>query len=104
RSPSTSGASILGPVKALRFDGRPTVVEIDPPTPKPGEARVRVRLAGICSTDLHITRGYMSFTGTLGHEMVGEVLTHPDPSWIGRRVTAEINLACGICERCRRGL
>ena len=91
-------------MKALRFDGRPAVVEIDAPAPRPGEARVRVRLAGICSTDLHITRGYMSFTGTLGHELVGEVVTHPDPSWIGRRVTAEINLACRICARCRRGL
>jgi len=90
---------------ALRFDGAaPAVVELDPPDPRPGEARVRVRLAGICSTDLEIVKGYMGFTGTLGHELVGEVLEHPDPSWVGRRVGAEINLACGRCARCAAGL
>ncbi|MCB9593349.1 MAG: alcohol dehydrogenase catalytic domain-containing protein [Sandaracinaceae bacterium] len=90
---------------ALRFDGQtPRVTEIDVPLPQSGEALVRVRRAGICSTDLEIAKGYMGFTGTLGHELVGEVVEHPDPSWIGRRVGAEINLGCGACERCARGL
>ncbi len=89
---------------ALRFDNEARVVEIDPPAPGPGEALLAVRRAGICSTDLEIVRGYMGFTGTLGHEVVAEVLEHPDPSWVGRRVAAEINLACRRCERCARGL
>ncbi len=37
-------------------------------------ALVRVRLAGICNTDLEILRGYHSFHGTPGHEFVGEVV------------------------------
>ncbi|MCA9605073.1 MAG: alcohol dehydrogenase catalytic domain-containing protein [Myxococcales bacterium] len=92
-------------MRALRFDGTaPRVVEIDAPTPGSGEALLRVLRAGICSTDLEIAKGYMGFTGTLGHELVGEVLEHPDPSWIGRRVSGEINLGCGACARCAAGM
>ena len=91
-------------MKALRFDEEPRVVEIDAPVPEEGEALLRVRRAGICSTDLEIVKGYMGFTGTLGHEFVGEVIAHPDPTWIGRRVTGEINLGCGRCARCLSGL
>jgi threonine dehydrogenase-like Zn-dependent dehydrogenase len=43
------------------------------PEPDEGEALVRVRLAGVCATDLEIVRGYMDFRGVLGHEFVGEV-------------------------------
>ena len=38
-----------------------------------GEAVVRVRLAGICGTDLELRRGYYPFTGVPGHEFVGVV-------------------------------
>ena len=73
------------------------------PQPAPGEALVRVRLAGICSTDLEMVRGYYPFTGVLGHEFVGEVVEAPDPALRGARVTGEINLTCGECAACRRG-
>ncbi|MGB9465781.1 MAG: alcohol dehydrogenase catalytic domain-containing protein, partial [Candidatus Acidiferrum sp.] len=36
-------------------------------------ALVRVRIAGICNTDVEILRGYHAFRGTPGHEFVGEV-------------------------------
>ena len=92
-------------MRALYFDGGdPRVEELPVPDPGPGEARVRVRLAGICATDLHIVRGYMGFRGVLGHEFVGEVVEHPDPDLFGARVCGEINLGCGGCDRCRRGL
>lgn len=71
------------------------------PVPKTGEALIRVLLAGICNTDLEITRGYMDFRGVPGHEFVGiveEVLdTSGIPSaspLIGQRVVGEINAAC----------
>lgn len=73
------------------------------PQPKAGECLVRTDLAGICATDLHITRGYMNFTGVLGHEMVGTVVEGPD-DWKGRRVVCEINCICGECDRCQSGL
>ena len=68
-----------------------------------GECIVRVHLAGICSTDLHITRGYMNFSGVLGHEMVGTVEQGPD-EWLGRRVACEINCVCSQCDMCQAGL
>ena len=64
---------------------------------------MRVRLAGICNTDLEIMKGYMGFRGTLGHEFVGIVDEGP-PAWRGRRVVGEINFACGTCPACRTHL
>ena len=74
------------------------------PEVPPGEALIRVRQAGICNTDLEITRGYMGFQGVLGHEFVGVVAECADAAWVGRRVVGEINCACGECAYCRRGL
>ena len=72
-----------------------------------GFARIRLLAAGICSTDLELQRGYYGFSGTPGHEFVGEVVAlgeSPDRSILGKRVAGEINLACGHCEWCARGL
>ena len=88
------------------------------PLPKlrPGWALVRIRLAGICNTDVEILRGYHAFLGTPGHEFVGEVADVYDVSgslkkkWVGRRVVGEINVSCSaygyrpVCAFCRRGL
>lgn len=65
-----------------------------------GWARIKVSKAGICGTDLEITKGYMGFTGVLGHEFVGtvDICTHSE--WMGKRVTGEINAGCGECEFC----
>jgi threonine dehydrogenase-like Zn-dependent dehydrogenase len=90
-------------MKACVFDGR--AVRLDPawpdPAPAPGEVRVRVLLAGVCRTDLEIIKGYMGFTGVLGHEFVGEAL---EGRHAGRRVVGAINCPCGACDLCRRGL
>jgi threonine dehydrogenase-like Zn-dependent dehydrogenase len=73
----------------------------------PGEGLVKVRLAGICGTDLEMVRGYYPFTGIPGHEFVGEVVPQSLESlpseWIGKRVVGEINAVCGECEQCRGG-
>src|ERR1700690_3020879 len=69
-----------------------------------GFARIRLLAAGICSTDLELQRGYYGFSGTPGHEFVGEVVASEDLASLGRRVAGEINLACGKCEWCARGL
>lgn len=68
------------------------------------EALVRVRLAGVCGTDLHMIRGYYPFTGVFGHEFVGEVVRSPkEPELEGQRVVGEINANCGSCPRCLEG-
>jgi threonine dehydrogenase-like Zn-dependent dehydrogenase len=90
-------------VKALRFAGGKLEVAELPVPHRAGEALVKVELAGICSTDLHIMRGYAGFAGTLGHEFVGLVEEAPDPDLIGRRVVGEINAGCGACDLCRAG-
>lgn len=74
------------------------------PEPPTGEALVRVRIAGICNTDLELMRGYMDFEGVPGHEFVGEVVACDDESLVGKRVVGEINAACGECEFCRLGM
>ena len=87
------------------------------PLPKlrPGWALVRVRLAGICNTDVEILRGYHGFKGTPGHEFVGEVAdvrgvaAATKQEWMGQRVCGEINVSCSaygfkpVCDFCRRG-
>lgn len=73
------------------------------PSPGPGEVLVRVRLAGICSTDLELMRGYYPYNGVPGHEFVGEVVEALDIDWIGRRVVGDINIVCGTCGACRSG-
>jgi threonine dehydrogenase-like Zn-dependent dehydrogenase len=60
-------------------------------------------LAGICSTDLQIFKGYMGFQGIPGHEFVGVVAEGP-AGLTGQRVVAEINFACGQCHLCQQGL
>lgn len=92
-------------MRALVFDSTVALRDVPEPTLAPGEALLALRLAGICGTDLELTRGYKDFRGTLGHEFVAEVVTCPDaPQWQGRRVVGEINLSCGACERCSTGL
>ncbi len=78
--------------------------DLQNPTAGEGEALVRIRLAGICSTDLQMGLGYYPFTGIPGHEFVGEVVSAPgQPEWNGRRVVGEINIPCGTCRHCRAG-
>ncbi len=84
--------------------GRVEVREVPVPEHRPGFALIRLLCAGICNTDLELQRGYYGFAGTPGHEFVGEVAETDAPELRGRRVVGEINLACGACEWCERGL
>ncbi|HWS86277.1 MAG TPA: alcohol dehydrogenase catalytic domain-containing protein [Pyrinomonadaceae bacterium] len=91
-------------MKALRFENNQlSLADVGVPG-REGEALVRVRVAGVCNTDLEIVRGYAGFEGTLGHEFVGEVERAPGaPELEGRRVVGEINAGCGRCQLCRAG-
>ncbi len=75
--------------------------DIPIPLPAEGEALIKVIKAGICSTDLELTKGYMDFEGVLGHEFVGRIRDAPEKDWIGKRVVGEINISCHECEMCR---
>ena len=92
-------------MQALVWDGQHLRLETTYPTPQADEttAVVRVRLAGMCATDLQILQGYMGFQGVPGHEFVGEVSAGA-AELVGTRVVAEINFACGHCPVCAQGL
>ena len=91
-------------MRALVFDGKLALRDIDKPIPNSGEALIRVTLAGICGTDIEILKGYSAFRGVIGHEFVGRVVESAEPAWIGERVVGEINISCGECSWCFRGL
>jgi threonine dehydrogenase-like Zn-dependent dehydrogenase len=92
-------------MKAICWDGDAVTLDSSypPPVPDPYTAIVKVHLAGICSTDLQIFKGYMKFRGVPGHEFVGSVSQGPK-EWLGKRVVGEINFGCGKCELCARDL
>jgi alcohol dehydrogenase len=87
-------------VLALLNEPPPRIVHRAAPARVPGEARIRLRLGGVCDTDLQLARGYMGHHGVLGHEFVGEVVEAEDARWHGKRVVADINAGCGRCTDC----
>lgn len=85
------------------------------PQLRPGWALIKVRLAGICATDVEILRGYHHFHATPGHEFVGEVVdvrgsARLKRGWMAKRVAGEINIGCQalgfhpVCRFCRQAL
>ncbi len=85
-------------------DRKVSVLRRTRPRRPAGYALIRLICGGICNTDLELQRGYYGFKGTPGHEFVGEVLEADNPVWVGHRVVGEINLYCGRCAWCARGL
>lgn len=89
-------------MRAIVFDARLEYrTDYPAPVPHEGEALIKVSLAGICATDLEITKGYMGFKGVLGHEFVGVIEETADDRFQGKRVVGEINIPCGKCECCK---
>jgi threonine dehydrogenase-like Zn-dependent dehydrogenase len=81
-----------------------------PPIEHPNDAIVRVTMAAICGSDLHLYHGMMPDTRvgmTFGHEFIG-VVEEVGPSVRnlkrGDRVMVPFNVYCGSCYFCARGL
>jgi alcohol dehydrogenase len=99
-------------MRAIVYESPGSVALRDIPSPEimyPGDALVRVSLAGICGTDLHVVAG--DFAGiapgaVVGHEFVGEIIA-AGPTvtrlQIGDKVMASDFTACGHCRWCDRG-
>jgi len=71
-------------------------------------ARIKVKAAAICATDLEVVDGNIpaNYPLTPGHEwsgVVAEVENPADKAWIGKRVTGSNDVFCGRCEACRSG-
>jgi len=92
-------------VIAVHFEKqRASLRRIAKPRRPEGYAVIRLLYGGVCNTDLELLRGYYGFSGTPGHEFVGEVVAADNTRLLGRRVVGEINLACRRCDWCKRGL
>lgn len=92
-----------GSMKGLWLENKKMSFRNDIPVPKleADEVLIKVLLAGVCSTDLEMVRGYYDFTGVPGHEFVGQVVQDNNhPELRGKRVIGDINISCGECERC----
>ena len=93
-------------MKAIEFNKELKIIENYPmPEPQKGEALIKIITAGICNTDIEIMKGYMGFSGILGHEFVGivEKINDSNQDLINQRVVGEINCGCGSCEYCLKG-
>lgn len=92
-------------MRGLVFHNDALRVANDLPQPlrEPHEALLKIRRAGVCNTDLELVKGYMGFSGILGHEFVAEVIEGP-AEWLGKRVVGEINVACGECDMCHKDI
>ncbi|NUM54102.1 MAG: alcohol dehydrogenase catalytic domain-containing protein [Candidatus Hydrogenedentes bacterium] len=91
-------------MKAVHFSDGIRVLDVPRPPAAPGEALIRVSTAGICNTDIELSRGYMGFRGIPGHEFVGVVEECESEHLRGRRVVGEINCVCGACAYCDHGM
>lgn len=92
-------------MKALWLENGELSLKGDLPVLEPGgdELLLDVELAGICGTDLELLEGYADFTGVPGHEFVARV-AGGQGEWSGKRVVTDINVSCGKCDRCHKGL
>jgi len=81
----------------------------------PGEALVRVEMAGICGTDVHLWLGQLAIPlpVILGHETAGRIEALGEglstdwrgvPLKVGDRVTWASSVICGVCYYCRQKL
>lgn len=100
-------------MKAMVYRG-PYKVRVEekdiPRIEHPNDAIVRVTLAAICGSDLHLYHGLMPDTRighTFGHEFIGvvhEVGSSVQNLKVGDRVMVPFNIYCGSCYFCSRGL
>jgi D-arabinose 1-dehydrogenase-like Zn-dependent alcohol dehydrogenase len=113
--------TVTGRLAEFYGAGEPiTLVEYPVPEPGPGAAVVKIGLANVCGSDLHVWRGELdlkkigrALPRMLGHEFcgsihsLGEGVTHDgagEPLGVGDRVIVRYSFACGRCKACLRGM
>ena len=82
--------------------------DLNDPVPGKNDVLVKVLMAGICGSDVHLLRGRNPFAAyplIPGHEYMGEVLQAPKNSGFrkGDKVTVFPETACGKCPACKEG-
>jgi threonine dehydrogenase-like Zn-dependent dehydrogenase len=94
--------------------GEAGVQDVAPPVASAGEVVVDIARAGVCGTDIefftgemqYLHDGFAEYPMRIGHEWMGTVSAvgdGVDRRWLGRRVTGDTMLGCGVCRRCLAG-
>lgn len=124
-TPSPLAGSACGGLLSMRTNPTPTmnaavlradgpgleIVAVPRPTPRAGEALVKVIACGVCHTDLHVMKGEVRFPrpAVMGHEISGTLIsfgegTPPtDGLTLGDTVVGAFIMPCGECTACTRG-
>jgi threonine dehydrogenase-like Zn-dependent dehydrogenase len=100
----------MGNMKAA-FLNKPkqlTLKEVKMPEPKVGEVRIKLKMIGVCGSDVHLFQGHRLLAKQLaiGHEglgyidKIGKGVTGRE---IGERVVIEPNIPCHKCRYCVSG-
>ena len=89
----------------IQQPGSVLLTETPLPEPPPGFARVRVKAAAICATDLEVVDGNIAANYPLipGHEwsgVVDSVGSSEDQHWVGKRVIGSNDVVCLRCDAC----
>ena len=88
------------------------LMQVDKPTPGPGEVLIKVHKSAICGTDVHIydwnewAASHVKPPMVIGHEYVGEIAELGEgvtDYQIGELVSGEGHITCGKCRNCRSG-
>ena len=85
--------------------------DIPMPVPAEDEALIKIKLAGVCGSDMTVYRGkHMTATVpvVLGHEILGTIESLPQgyegKFKLGQRVLMNPIISCGHCSACKHGL
>ena len=92
----------------VKKPGEVVLEEVPMPTPPAGFARIKVKAAAICATDLEVIDGNIPANYPLipGHEWSGVVDAVGDPAdegWVGKAVIGSSDVVCLKCPACRSG-
>ena len=94
-------------MKALQVQAPGKIQLVDGPSPRPNpdEVVLRVRMVGMCGSDLNTFRGnnpLVSYPRILGHEIAATVQAGNERMQAGTNVTVSPYTSCGSCASCRR--
>lgn len=93
----------------IKEPGKIQLVEKDIPTPKKGEALLKIKYCGICGSDVATYTGnqpFASYPRIPGHEFSAEIVEIEENTLgleKGMIVTANPYFNCGSCYSCQRG-
>lgn len=95
--------------QVMTAPGEITFREIPVPQAEAHQVLVKIRMIGVCGSDIHVYHGKHPFTTypvTQGHEVSGEIVALGESVTglqIGQKVTIEPQVFCGHCHPCTHG-